>query len=829
MMRGLPLRYAIRSLRRERGLVAGVVVTLALAIGVNAAMLGIVTRLMLSAPPGVANPERVARVTLDVLSEDGERYAMTTTSYPVFRTIANVNAFSSVAAVYPTKIVSGRGADAREIDAIAASGRFFSTLGARASHGRLFGPADDELPAGSAVAVLSHSYWKSRFGADAGIVGATMTLAGEPYTIVGVAEPGFTGDGVAPVDVFIPLSAAMRSRGTAWMNEPDLNLVSIVVRMRDGVWAAQAAGLATAVARAADVRRGLAGVGMESLLPSAVRNSTQALIAFWLAGVSLVVLVIATVNVSTLLVLRAVRKRRDVAIRIALGASRVDLGMQSIVESTLLAAVGAATGLLLSRWLGDVARVTLLPDLASSEQFLDGRVLAASVALALLAGIGAALGPILLASGRHLTSELHGAGAGTLGSSAQSRTQRVLVGAQVALCSVLLVGAGLFVRSLERVRSQDLGFSTSKLLFVQLDFRDHLPGPRRDEVYREAARKLGAMSGVTGATVVQGVPFGPHSIPPISVPGLDAPPSAGGQLPIMYGSTPTYLKLLGVSLLQGRMLTDRDTRASAPVVLVNETMAREVWPAQSAVGKCIRIGFDPDMEPAPMAPTTLPCREVVGVVRDSRARSLRPIGREASLMQFYVPFEQLPAPPFADAAGVFGILVGVSSDADRMASQVQRFIQGSSSADVYARVRAYQDLLDPQMRPWRLGATLFVAFGLLAVCITAVGLFGVISYLVSQRTREIGLRLALGGTGSSIGLSVVGRALRMVAVGVAIGMGVALAAGPAARDLLFQTSPADVGVLLVAAATFVVVTIAASALPAWRAARVSPMTALRND
>jgi putative ABC transport system permease protein len=261
---------------------------------------------------------------------------------------------------------------------------------------------------------------------------------------------------------------------------------------------------------------------------------------------------------------------------------------------------------------------------------------------------------------------------------------------------------------------------------------------------------------------------------------------------------------------------------------VNETMAREVWPGQSAIGKCIRVGFDPDLPPQPLAPATLPCRQVVGIVRDSRARSLRPIGREASQMQYYVPFEQLPPTFEANAPDVFGILVRTAGAPDGMIAAVQRRIQ-DGPLPVSARVRAYEDLLDPQLRPWRLGATLFTAFGALALCIAAVGLFGVVSYLVAQRRREIGLRLALGGTRSDITRLVILATLRLVGVGVAIGLGAALLVGPAAESMLFQTSARDASVLLGACTALLVVGVIAAAGPAWRAARTSPMVALRVE
>jgi putative ABC transport system permease protein len=824
---------SLRSLRREPGLVAGVVLTLALAIGVTATMIDLVTRLMLSAPPGISAPDRVARLMLEAEGYGGQRYAMSTTSFPMYRRFAErSDVFASVAAAAPSNVVFGDGESAREIKSIGASGNYFQTLGATPALGRFFGTADDALPSGSTVAVLSYGFWRSRFNSDRSVLGQTITLGGEAYTVVGVAAADFTGDNVAPVDVFVPLSAAMRKQGAGWATQDGMNIVSLVARLRDGVGMTQASSAATAVARALESQRAITAVQLETLVPSSVRNSTQARVAKWLAGVSLLVLLLATANVGTLLMLRSLRKRRDAAVRIALGAGRRRLAADAVKESVALAAAGALAGLVLARWLSDGARVTLLPNLAATDSLFDGRVVSVAVALALIAGAAAAVAPILLISRYSLTGELHGGG--TLGSATQSRVQRGLIGLQVALCAVLLVGAGLFVRSLQRVQSQDLGFSTNNLLYVELSFRNRPPGTERAEAHFAAARQLQGMAGVTSASAVQAMPFGNFHVPPISVPGMSEWPSVNGQPPFLYAATPEFLDMMGVRAVQGRLLNAADNAPGAPmVVLVNETFAREVWPGRSALGQCVRAGHDPDpfAEGGMLASAALPCRTVVGVVRDSRARSIRPVNRETSLMQYYVPLSQAPRPPafVTDYSGVSGLLVRVSGDADRMASAVQRLIQGASATPVYADVKAYQDLLNPQMRPWRLGATVFSALGVLAVCITAVGLFGVISYLVTQRTREIGLRLALGGTTAGIARSVVVSALKTVAVGVTVGVIAALASGRFVADLLFETSPLDPGVLATAVLTFVLVTVAAAAWPAWRASRVSPMVALRSD
>ena len=825
---GRDVRYTIRTLSREPTLAIGVVLTFALAIGTNAAMFGLVTRLMLAPPPGIRDAERVAHVSVRFEDDDGVSYIASTTSYPAFRSLRALDgAFAAVAATRPDTFTVGRGADLTRIGVLGASGEYFRALGATPALGRFFDQGDDVLPAGNAVIVLGHDYWQRAFGGDRAVLGTEIVVDDQPFTIVGVARRGFNGDGLAAVDAFVPFAASMRKRDGEWMSSPYMNLVSLVVRLRDGVAPDVARQSASSVIReqaSSAGRRHIVGVELAPIVPTGP-SSPRARIALWLLGVSAIVLLIATANVGTLLSLRSARRRREIAVRVAMGAGRSDLARQLLTESLVLAAIGAVVGLLLSRWFAGIVRATLLPDLAPAESFVDGRVLVASIVAAAAAGIVAALAPLAQAGRGSIVAGLRDA----TGGSGRLAFQRTLVTVQVALTTLLLVGASLFVRSLERIQSQDLGLATSRLLYVTLDFRGYVAGVERDLAYYDAVARLKRLPIVTGASVAAGIPFGPHNIPPVSIPGLPWPP-ANVQIPIMYGATPAYLDMMGVKLVRGRLLTARDGRGAPKVVLVNETLARTAWPDGSPLGKCVRAGFGtfpPSGEDNPAAST--PCREVVGVVRDSRARSLRPEGNEDRLMQYYVPFDQLPESPRPDPSQVMGLIVRVTGDLDRGAALVQRTIQSTSAVRVYAHTRPYQDLIDPQLRSWRLGATLFTAFGALALSIAVVGLLGVVSYAVTQRTQEIGIRLALGGTGTRIGRLVIADAVRMVSVGVAIGIAGALAAGPVVASLLFQTSPREPASIAVSALVLLAAALVAAAWPAWRAARVPPMVALRAE
>lgn len=824
-------RYALRAFRRQPAFATGIILTFALAIGVNATMFGLVSRLMLSPPPGIRDADAVARIGYRHLTEDGEEFVMSTGSYPAFRAVQSVSgAFDVVAASRADSVTVGSGTELSRVAALGVSGEYFHLLGAAPMLGRLIAASDDAGAAGGRVVVLGHGYWRMAFGGDRGVIGREIVLDDQPFTIVGVAPPGFNGDGQSAIALYVPLSSTMPD-GNAWQSNHGMNIVSLIVRLRRGVTPAMASAMAHGAMVAESDAAGSVSVprlDIVSVVPgSEARQSPQAKIALWLTAVSLVVLLVAIANAGTLLSLRAARRRREIAVRVVMGAGYGDLARGLLTESMLLAMAGAAAGMLLARLFSSLLRATLLPNLAADGSFVSAGVLAAATALALLAGMLAGVVPLAVLRRTDLTSDLKAGGAH--GASARLGRHKVLVAVQTALCTVLLAGAALFVRSLQRVQGQDLGFDSKALLYATLEFRGHVAGVERDRAHHEIVRRLNALPGVR-ASVVQGIPFGPHAIPPLSIPGMTETPNIGGQIPIMYGATPDFLESMRVKLLAGRTIARSDTRGARNVLLVNETMARTIWPGRSPLGQCVRIGFgsfppQEDGNPADAAP----CREVVGVVKDLRARSLRPEGNEDHLMQYYVPFEQLPEPPIPDPQFVNALLIRASGDPARAASQIQRAIREASPLAVYAHVGQYQDLIDPQLRSWRLGARLFTAFGMLALTIAAVGLFGVVSYVVTQRVQEIGIRLALGGPRRGVVGLVIADSLRVVGAGLAIGVAGALALGPLVASMLFQTSPREPASLIAAGSVLLLTALVASAWPAWRASRTDPLVALRAD
>jgi predicted permease len=401
---------------------------------------------------------------------------------------------------------------------------------------------------------------------------------------------------------------------------------------------------------------------------------------------------------------------------------------------------------------------------------------------------------------------------------------------QTGLSAVLLAGAGLFVASLYNVRTQNMGFTTRHILLAAMPADDSSSGSgNQDAFYREALERVKRLPGVEMAIPIDSLPFGAHSIPPISVPGLEGAPGQNTQLPFMNAATPDYFQMMGMTIRRGRGFTAADNARSPFVVVVSETMARAIWPHQDAIGKCIRIGHVPGQPPSPTpsASASLPCREVVGIVNDARRRSIRP--EAIPIMQYYVPYEQLPRPPFPGIPTISGLLVRTAGEPQALARAVQQTIQSTGSSSPYVDVRPYQDLIDPQIRPWRLGATLFSIFGGLALTMAAIGLYGVLAYMVAQRRKEIGIRMALGASSGRVVRGIVGEGLAIALMGLGIGGLVILAMGRWFEPLLFGVTPRDPAVLTTVALTLTIVAVLASVIPALRATRVDPNFALRTE
>ncbi|HEX9108857.1 MAG TPA: FtsX-like permease family protein, partial [Longimicrobiales bacterium] len=502
----------------------------------------------------------------------------------------------------------------------------------------------------------------------------------------------------------------------------------------------------------------------------------------------------------------ALRRRKEIAVRLALGVSRRRLVAQLLTESVLLALLGGAAGLLVARWGGAILRAQLLPKSASFPILSDFRTMLFAGAAALVVGVLAGLAPVLQSGHLRLGEDLRSGGRD--GTPGHSRLRTALLVLQGGLSVVLLVGAGLFVRSLHNVRSLPLGWQPDSVLIVNVNLRGVRLDSARDVNLRESLLEAArVIPGVTHATRTIMVPFQGEWDQDIYVAGIDSTARLG--IFTLNAISPEYFSTMGTPILHGRGFTAADRAGAPPVMVVSQAMAHALWPGRDALGQCARLGAD-----------TVPCTYVVGVAQTEVQQTL---GSPDPGLQYYLPVTQV-RPPFAG-----GLLVRTSASAATFAETVRRSLQHLLPGDAYVTVTPFSDVLSDQTRSWRLGATMFLVFGLLALVLAAVGLYGVIAYGVAQRTREMGIRIALGASLRDVLSLVVGQGLRVTAAGVGLGALVAFVAAPRVQPLLFQESPRDPFVYAAVAAALLLVALAASLLPARRAARVDPQEALRAE
>jgi putative ABC transport system permease protein len=809
------LNSAIRALKSTPGPVAAAILTLALAIGMNAGMVGLVDRALLSPPEQVTDPDRVVTLAFE-RGEGDERARLITTSYVTYAAVRDhVPAFSGAAAWQRNPTTATIEGDQVRADVVLVSGNYFDVLGAKARLGRPVQPGDDRT-ASAPVVVLSHAFWKSAFAGDAGVLGRRVHVSGLEYTVSGVMPARFSGHSATNVDMWVPFAAAMR-QSPGWDQQPYRRVGSVVARLAGDSTAAAAAAQASATTGMRVVLTPLGGADV---------SSTDRRVAWWLTGVSALVLVIGLANAATLLLVRASRRRREFAIRAALGATRGRLLLQACIEAGLVSLLATGVSLLLALWFDGAVRQVLLPDVSSADGAGRTMMLAAACA-GVLAAIAAAIANASNLPTFAPTSHF------VLGRGGRPRAQSVLLILQTALSVLLLAGAGMFGRSLYNLLAQDFGMNMKDVVVV--DVEQGPGGANRGDLFDAALARVRAVPGVRAATVIAAIPFSGFNVPPIAVPGRAEALGAGRQLPFLQAATPEFFDILGIRILQGRKLTAADEHG-APVVVVNETMARTVWPGESALGKCIRIGFDPGFDPEtatgpPTPSAAVPCREVVGVAGDMRQRSLVPTGNEDHLMQYFVPFSQVPIPPFIPNPdrGAWGLLLRVGTDVATLAPAIRRIVVGSRTDVPFIRVRPYTQLLERQMRPWRLGTALLGLFSALALCVGAVGLYAAFSHAVTVRRREMAIRIAIGARPQGVVWMILREAARLAAAGILAGWVTAIIGGRWLQSLLFDTSRADPLVLGSAATIMLAVAVAATVLPARAASRANPASLLRAE
>jgi putative ABC transport system permease protein len=819
------LRYAVRGIRLKPGFALGVVLTLGLGIGANAAMFGIVDRLLFRPPAFLNTPERMHRIYFRRMV-DGKEFVGGSAQYQRLVDLARDSKSMDLLAGYAQgapAVGVGEGAREREIGAMSAS--MWQMFAAHPALGRFFSAGEDQYPNISRVVVLSYGYWQSQYGGARDVLGKQINIGPSLYTVIGVAPRGFAAVEIATPTMFVPLTAwAVDGFGpTMWAkyyNTYNITWIKIYGRRRPGVTVeAAAADLTLAYRRSYEhqISAQPRSPSLEVVRPQAVvasvleergpSRSADANVATLLLGVACIVLLIACANVGNLLLGRALKRRREIAVRLALGVSRTRLTVQLVVESVLLAVIGGVAGVAVAQWGGAVVRATLLPQVDWGNALADTRVLAFTGVAALTTGLLTGLAPIVQAGQYNVASELK---AGPReGGGHRSRMRTTLIVFQAALSVVLLVGAGLFVRSIQRIRTVDLGYDPDRILWVEPHLRGvKLDSARKAALNQELVDRARRQPGVENGTIVLSVPFSASYNDDVFVPGVDtAKVRSLGEILLQSGS-PGYFATMGTRILSGRAFSDADRTGTMLVAIVSDALARALWPGENAIGKCVKISAD-----------TMPCRTVVGISENVRFGRLR--GESPSLVL------HVPATQFNANSGT--IFIRTHGDADSQRETLRRALQPVMPGAGYVSTSPLSNVLERVTRSWRLGAALFTVFGGLALILAAIGLYSVIAYGVTQRTHEMGVRIALGAQASEVVAMIVRDGLRVVAIGFLLGGAIAVAAGHWIAPLLFDVSPRDPLVYALVAVTLAAVALAAGWLPARRAARVDPATALRTD
>ncbi|MCL4822390.1 MAG: ABC transporter permease [Vicinamibacteria bacterium] len=824
------LKFALRSLGKARGFAAVVVLTLALGIGANTAIFNLLDQLLLRPLP-VRAPQELVLVR-DPGPFMGRTYGDDMMSHPLYRELREKNeVFSGMLARHETTASVGRG-DATEMARVElVSGNYFEVLGLAPVLGRLFTLADDETPGTHPVVVLGHGYWRRRFGADPAVVGATVRVNGQPMTALGVAPAGFGGLSVgAAADVFVPL--AMKALVTpTWdgLDDRRTRFVNVFARLKPGLAAERAqAGLdvLSAAIVAEDVKlypdaperfrtRFLAKrfqlrPGAQGLSGLRAQFGTPLLV---LMGMVALVLLIACANVANLLLARGAARGREVAIRLALGAGRRHLARQLLVESALLAAAGGALGLVLAGWTGE-ALLAALPGEQAARALVatpDARVVGFALGLSLLTGLLFGLMPAWQATRPDLAATLKQETGAVVGGGSV-RLRKVLVAAQVALSLTLVAGAALFVRSLTNVIAQDPGYRTEGVIAFNVDptLGGH-QGLRAIQFFRTLREALLAEPGVSAVSASSsGLLTGNEWFSTVRVDGY-VPKEGENMNPRLDAIGPAFFATLGQPLLAGREFDDRDGWAAPRVAVVDESFARYFFGGESPIGR--RFGFGGG------DPTSI---EIVGLVRDARAVDLR--GEPSRTV--YIPDAQLGfREPELGEMVVYVRAADPALAASRARDTVRRL---DPNLPVY-QLKTLEAQLGESVFTERMVAALAAAFGALATLLAGLGLYGVMSYVVARRTREIGVRIAVGASGGQVARLVLREVALLASLGVAVGLPATVALAHAARSQLFGLSPGDPATLAAAGVGLFAIALLAGAVPARRASAVDPIQALRND
>lgn len=806
------IRSSFRSLLKNPGLTLAAVLSLGLGIGANTTIFTWVQAVLFRPIPVAADPGaiRIAAMT----NREGQSRSW---SYPNFKDFRDRVTLMDVVGQDDQTYSIAVDQTAERAWGGLVSGNYFDVMGVTAVAGRLFTAQDDVTPGGHPVAVISYSYWQRRFAGDPAVVGKQVTINNAPMTIIGVAPEGFIGSflGVS-ASAWVPMAMQKEMMGGDRMNQRGNGWFQAIVRLKPGVSQAQAQSEAASIMSQLEQEYKDSNDGRRLNIvqtweaPFGAGTVLAPLLAVLSTLVALV-LVIACANVANLLLSKAVSRRREIAVRLSLGASRTRLVRQLLTESMLLALVAGLAGVFMAYWTMDVIMAFVPPidmpiDLGLR---MDSTTLLFALAISTITGIVFGLAPALQASGSQTINALKEEGRSGSGGRTSGRLRSALVIAQVAVCLILLVGATLFLRSFIAAQSLSPGFETEHVATASMDmFASGYTGDRYREFQRRSIEAVSAIPGVRSAAFGSRLPLGFGGNNSTSV-GIDGyVPRENEEVVISYSTVgPRYFETMGIPVRQGREYTDTDTLASPRVVIINEAMVKRYWPKGDALGSHVRFG--PNLA------------EVIGIVADSKYSSIN----ERPLPQLFMPIARAEL-------GTVRMFIRTAGSPAPIVAEVRNAIHGLDASLPVYDARTMSEHMQVAVFAQKMAANLLGAMGVLALLLAAIGLYGVMAYAVSQRTQELGIRLALGASPGSLLSMVVGQGMRLTAIGLAIGLVLALAAFGsigAVRSLLPGISPLDPITFVAVPIVLGLIALLASWIPGRRAGKVDPLVALRYE
>lgn len=801
-------RYAVRQLIRRPGWTFTVLMTLALGLGANTSIFALVDAMLFRPAPG-RNPGQLVWVAI----AEGQSGRVRAMSYPIYTDLRDRTTTLSGLLAYSSTAFSVGGRQAERVNGHLVSGNYFDVLGIHAAVGRTFALDEDVIPGAKPVVVLSDRLWRRRFNADVAVVDTTTVINGRPFTIIGIAPPGFVGVELGDdAELWMPM--AMQSQAMPSMpgllTDAGAGWLRAVGRLRDGTTADQAdvelrslskqAQLDARpederLARVTPIRGGLSPADRGELVP----------VFALLSIVPALVLLVACFNVANVLMARNVGRRKEFAMRRAIGATRARLVGQLLVEAVVIALLAAALGVLVSYGLTAlIVHFGEVPAEVAAVVRPDAVVLLLTTGLAVLTTLIFALAPALSATRFELLPSLKDEGFTATSGAGRRRLRGAFVVAQIAVSLTLLITAGLFLQSMSKALDVHPGFETAGAATLSVDpvLQGYTP-ERRDVFVTQLLSAASGLPGVTAATVTSIVPLSGR------LTGTDvvADGSTNRSSTAFSSIAPRYFAAMGIDLVRGRDFGPADRAGSPPVVIVNETLARRLWPDGEAIGK--RLRADDRGEP---------WREVIGIAKDGKYGELLERPRGA----MYLPVAQEPASPLTLVARTSGdageLMRGLTAAAERLDGDMPLF-----------RGQMLEDMIRQVVDTQRAAASLIGVFGTIALVLAAIGIYGVASHAVSLRTREIGIRMSLGARAADVLRMFVRETFTLAAIGVCLGLALSAAASQLLTGFLYGLSPTDAMTFAGAAAVICAVAVSASYLPARRAARVDPLRALRHD